>query len=71
MQGAGTVWTEEQRAKRRDDYARNYSSNHAGRAQGIQVPTDVVILASHEPCLRCGAAGACRHRPWLRETQTA
>lgn len=48
--------------------ARNYKSTGGGRAasRGPDVPADVQRLDVHEPCFRCAARGACRHRPWLR-----
>lgn len=65
-------WSPERRDERRAEYARNYSSHHAGRAQGVTIPDDITVkLRDPSPCFRCGAKAdlPCRHRPWLAETQ--
>lgn len=35
--------------------------------RNVDVPPDVRRIEEHAPCFRCGAAGSCKHRPWLIE----
>lgn len=59
-------WTEAERRKSRQEYARLYKPPHPRQFDDpVHVPENVRRVEIVEPCFMCGTArGVCRHRRW-------
>lgn len=54
-----------ERERRRRKYARYYQHDGGTKVRKITVPDDIERRQVHVPCIRCGAARRCNHRPWI------